>query len=123
MNKESCEKLIQQEIAATVEQITLYEAGGGATRFLLHDMLDTLTQSIASHTREYELSNLATTKDLALRWNVTEHRAARFVANLHKRYGVGRKIGTVWCLSAAEALNHRPADKAGRPKKLAKIAT
>jgi transposase len=35
---------------------------------------------------------------------------------LHEQFGVGRKFGKTWVLTADEAERHRPAAKAGRPK-------
>lgn len=61
------------------------------------------------------LLGIRTSTDLAEEWQVSRRRAQAFIASLHKRHGVGWKIGGMWCLSAEEAETHRPADHAGRP--------
>lgn len=82
----------------------------------LRQALDVLTQRIASNTRSYELLGIRTAEELADEWQVSRRRAQAFIANLHDRWGTGRKIGGVWCLSAEEALTHRPAANSGRPR-------
>lgn len=123
MTKDSYDQLVQQEITAAVDRLMPYGGGAIVTEVRMRAALDVLVQRVASHTKAYELLGIRTTRDLAELWNVSERRAQVFVANLHARHDVGRKIGNVWCLSADEALNHRPNPIGGRPKKLAKTAT
>ena len=114
MDKQSYESLIQQEIADTLA--TLIPHGGGATvtEVRLRSALAKLAQRVASHTRAYELLGIRTSDELATEWGVSKRRVQTFIAQLHERSGVGRKIGRDWVLSADEAEHHRPGAP-GRP--------
>lgn len=115
MNREQYEVSIQQEIAATVDRLLPHGGGATVTEHRLRSALDVLAQRIANHTRAYELLGIRTSDELAAEWGVTKRRVQAHVQMLHERFGVGRKIGSVWMLSADEAERHRPGP-AGRPR-------
>lgn len=115
MNRETYDQMNASEIDSAVERIIPHGAGT-VTEPRLRQALTVLAQRIASNTRAYELLGIRTAEDLADEWNVSRRRAQAFVATLHDRWGVGRKIGNTWCLSAEEAATHRPAQP-GRPRK------
>jgi len=81
-------------------------------------ILTTLQHRSASNARAHALLNLLDTEELQALWNVNRQRVAAHCAKLHERWGIGRKIGNSWVLTRDEAEAHRPAAKAGRPKKL-----
>ncbi len=114
MNRETCDQMNASEIDNAIERIIPHGAGT-VTEPRLRQALNVLAQRIASNTRAYELLNIRTAEELAEEWGVSRRRAQAFIATLHERWGVGRKIGNMWCLSADEVATHRPA-KPGRPK-------
>lgn len=62
--------------------------------------------------REIELLS---TDELATKWAVSKRRVQAHIVTLHERFGVGRKVGRDWLLSADEAERHRPGST-GRPR-------
>lgn len=114
MNREAFDQLNQQAIDEVVDRL-LPNGAGTVTESRLRQALDVLSQRIATNTRAYELLGIRTSDELAAEWGVSRRRVQAFITTLHERWGVGRKIGGVWCLSADEAATHRPAEKAGRP--------
>lgn len=114
MNRETYDQMNQQAIDEAVDRL-LPNGAGTVTEPRLRQALTVLTQQIANNTRAYELLGIRTSDELAEEWGVSRRRAQAYIATLHERWGVGRKIGGVWCLSADEAATHRPAEKAGRP--------
>ncbi len=120
MNRETYDQMNASEIDSAVERL-LPHGAGAVTEPRLRQALTVLTQRIASNTRAYELLNIRTAEELAGEWRVSRRRAQAFIATLHERWGVGRKIGNTWCLSADEATTHRPAQP-GRPKQAADAA-
>lgn len=117
MNRDTYEQLNQQAIDATVDRLLPNGGGGAVSESRLRQALAVLVQQVGSNTRAYELLGIRTSEELAEEWRVSRRRAQAFIAHLHDRWGVGRKIGNVWCLSAQEAETHRPALSAGRPRK------
>lgn len=115
MNRDTYDQLNQDTIEGAVDRI-LPNGAGVVTESRLRSALTVLAQQIASNTRAYELLGIRTSDELAEEWRVSRRRAQAFIAHLHDRWGVGRKIGTVWCLSAEEAATHRPAENPGRPR-------
>lgn len=115
MNKQSYESLIEQEIQNTVDRLMPHGGGATITEHRLRSALDVLAQRIASHARAYELLGIRSSDELAEEWGVTKRRVQAHIAGLHERFGVGRKFGGIWCLSAEEAERHRPGPR-GRPK-------
>jgi hypothetical protein len=118
MDRETYNHLNQAEIDRAVEQL-IPDGAGVVTDLRLRAALKVLVGSVASNTRAYELLGIKASEELAEEWGVSRRRTQKFIADLHERWGVGRKIGNVWCLSAAEAETHRPA-QTGRPKKATK---
>lgn len=82
----------------------------------LRSILTPLVAHIASNTRAYELLGIRTAAEMAEQWDVSVRRAQAFIAAQHERWGAGRRIGNMWCLSADEAERIKPA-AGGRPKK------
>lgn len=82
----------------------------------LRSILTKLQHSSASNTRAYELLGLRDSDELHHLWGVSMRRVTAHCQTLHERFGVGRKFGKTWVLTADEAGRHRPAAKAGRPK-------
>lgn len=115
MDRATYDQLNQQDIDSTVERLIPHGAGA-VTEPRLRQALTVLAQRIASNTRAYELLGIRTAEELAEEWDVSRRRAQAFIATLHDRWGVGRKIGNMWCLSADEADTHRPAHP-GRPRR------
>ncbi len=115
MNRDTYDQMNASEIDGAVERIIPHGVGA-VTEPRLRQALTVLAQRIASNTRAYELLGIRTAEELAEEWGVSRRRAQAFIATLHERWGVGRKIGNMWCLSADEATTHRPAQP-GRPRK------
>lgn len=67
--------------------------------------------------RNYKPLEIYTSDEAAKMWGVTVRRAQAHIATLHARFGVGRKVGRDWLLSADEAERHPPRPGAGRPPK------
>lgn len=107
MDKQSYESLIESEIQSTIARL-LAQGSGTINEVRLRSALDALAQRIASHTRSYELLGIRSSDDLALEWNVSKRRVQAHIQSLHERFGVGRKFGRDWFLSAEEAERHRP---------------
>lgn len=116
MDKQSYESLIEQDIDKFIA--ALMPHGGGATiteqRLRLH--LKTLVQQVASHAKAYELMNLMDTSEIAEAWGVSRRRVIAHVTMLNQRWGVGRKIGRDWLLTADEVERYKPTT-GGRPRK------
>lgn len=115
VDKITYDTMNEQEITSTVERLIPHGAGP-VTEPRLRQALAVLVARVSSNTRAYELLGIRTAEELAAEWDVSRRRAQAFIAMLHERWGVGRKIGSVWCLSADEAATHRPASP-GRPRK------
>lgn len=114
MDKQSYEQLIDQEIADVLAALIPHGGGATVTEVRLRSALAKLAQRVANHTRAYELLGIRTSEELAAEWGVTKRRVQAHIATLHERFGVGRKIGRDWVLSADEAARHRPG-ASGRP--------
>lgn len=119
MDKQSYESLIEQEIDSTIEHLLPHGGGATITETRLRSALGTLATRIANHTRAYELLGIRTSDEMAEEWGVSTRRAQAHIAALHDRFGVGRKVGRDWLLSADEAERHPPRSTAGRPPKAA----
>lgn len=117
MNKQSYENAVQQEIANTIKRLLPHGGGVTVTEIRLRTALDTLATRIANHTRTYELLGIRTSDEAAELWGVGKRRAQAHIALLNARFGVGRKVGRDWLLSADEAERHPPRQGAGRPPK------
>lgn len=115
MSRDTYEQMNEQAINDTIDRL-LPNGGGTISETRLRSAISVLAQQIASNTRAYELPGIRTSDELADEWRVSRRRAQAFIAHLHERWGIGRKIGNVWCLSAAEVEQYRPAENAGRPK-------
>lgn len=102
MDKQSYDQAIEQEIADAIAEIAPYGAGH-VSEVRLRASLAKLAQRVASHTRAYELLGIRTSEELAAEWGVSKRTAQARIALAHERWGVGRKIGRDWVLSAAEA--------------------
>lgn len=108
MDKQSYESLIESEIQSAVERLLPHGGGATITEVCLRSALDVLAQRIASHTRSYELLGIRSSDELAIEWNVSKRRVQAHIQSLHERFGIGRKVGRDWMLSADEAERHRP---------------
>lgn len=108
MDKQQYESLIESEIRSTVNRLLPHGGGATITEARLRSALDALAQQIASHTRSYELLGIRSSDELAAEWNVSKRRVQAHIQSLHERFGVGRKFGRDWFLSAEEAERHRP---------------
>lgn len=115
MDKSTYDNMTQQAIDDAVDRLLPNGGGATVTEGRLRQTLAVLAQQVATATRAYELLGIRTSDELADEWRVSRRRAQAFIASLHDRWGVGRKIGGVWRLSAEEAATHRPAEP-GRPK-------
>ena len=114
MNADSRDDLINQAINNAVTDLIPHGAGTVTETRLRHILKRVAAQS-AQVTRSYELLNIRDTDDLMDSWGVSRRRVQAHCKNLHDRWGVGRKIGNIWLLSADEADSHAPGP-AGRPK-------
>lgn len=103
---------LNEAINSLVEQFP--QLSGREVR--LRSILTKLQHSSASNTRAYELLGLRDSDELHHLWGVSMRRVTAHCQTLHERFGVGRKFGKTWVLTADEAERHRPAAKAGRPK-------
>lgn len=116
MNKQQYNQLqaaeLNEAINSLVEQFP--QLSGREVR--IQSILTKLQHSSASNTRAYELLGLRDSDELHHFWGVSMRRVTAHCQTLHERWGVGRKFGKTWVLTADEAERHRPAAKAGRPK-------
>ena len=103
---------LNEAINSLVEQFP--QLAGREVR--LRSILTKLQHSSASITRAYELLGLRDSDELHHLWGVTMRRVTAHCQMLHERFGVGRKFGKTWVLTADEAERHRPAARAGRPR-------
>lgn len=117
MDKKLYQNLVQQEIANTIDRLLPHGGGATITETSLRSALDALATRIANHTRAYELLGIRTSDEMAIEWGVSKRRAQAHIATLHGRFGVGRKVGRDWLLSADEVERHPPRPSAGRPKR------
>lgn len=117
MNRYDYESLIERDVDKFID--TLMFDGSSATAVAeqrLRSHLKMLVTQIANHTRNYELTNLYDSDQLAKVWNVSKRRVQAHVSAINERWGVGRKVGGTWLLSIDETERYRP-QSAGRPKK------
>ncbi len=116
MNKQQYNQLqaaeLNEAINSLVEQFP--QLSGREVR--IQSILTKLQHSSASNTRAYELLGLRDSDELPYFRGVSMRRVTAHCQTLHERFGVGRKFGKTWVLTADEAERHRPAAKAGRPK-------
>lgn len=117
MDKQTYKDSVQQEIANTIDRLLPHGGGATITETSLRSALDALAICIANRTRAYELLGIRTSDEMAEVWGVSKRRAQAHIAKLHDRFGVGRKVGRDWLLSADEAERHPPRTTAGRPKR------
>ncbi len=116
MDKESYESLIAQHIQDAIANLLPHGNGANITESRLRAALGVLAERIASDTGSYELMNLKDSEELASIWGVSKRRVQTFVKEQNARWGVGRKVGRDWLLSADESERYRPAEP-GRPRK------
>lgn len=74
-------------------------------------------EMVVINARDYKPLEFRTSDEAAKMWGVTVRRAQAHIALLNARFGVGRKVGRDWLLSADEAERHPPRQGAGRPPK------
>lgn len=118
MNKSQYEQIQQRELNEALTSLVAQFPQLAGREVRIASILTILQQRSASNARAHALLNLLDTEELQAQWNVNRQRVAVHCAKLHKRWGIGRKIGNSWVLTRDEAEAHRPAAKAGRPKKL-----
>jgi len=90
---------LDQAISSLVDQFP--QLTGREVR--IRTILSKLQLRSASNSRAFELLNLRTADELAEEWGVSKRRAQAIIAHRHERFGVGRKFGKTWVLSADEA--------------------
>ena len=118
MNKSQYDQLQQRELNEAITRLVELFPQLVGREIRLRSILTKLQNSSASNTRAYELLGLRDSDELHHLWGVSMRRVTAHCQTLHERFGVGRKFGKTWVLTADEAEAHRPAAKAGRPKKL-----
>jgi hypothetical protein len=102
MNRDAYDQLVAQASEEAIDRLLPNGGGGRVTEHQLRSALDVFAQRVASHTRSYELLNIATADELAERWSISKRRVQAIIAHRHERWGYGRKIGNTWVVSAAE---------------------
>ena len=115
MNRKQYDSVIESELHQAISLLQQQFPALAGREVRIGSVLRPLVANVASHTRAHELLGLRTADELAEDWGVSVRRAQAFIASLHERFGVGRRIGKLWVLSPAEAESHRPG-KPGRPK-------
>ncbi len=105
--------LIAQSIDQAVTDLIPHGAGVVHEHRLRH-ILNRVAQNAATAGAHAALLGLRDSDELAQDWGVSKRRAQAHCAHLHERWGVGRKAGNAWLLTAEEAEAHRPGP-AGRP--------
>ena len=117
MNKSQYEQLQQNALDNAIDNLVEQFPQLASRKVRLTSLLTEMQLRSASNARAHTLLNLLDTEELQALWNVNRQRVAAHCATLHKRWGIGRKIGNSWVLTRDEAEAHRPAAKAGRAKK------
>ena len=113
MDKRTYDALIEQSITDAIGEL-LPRGAGPISEVRLRSTLTKLAQRVANHTRAYELLGIRTSEELAEEWNVSKRGVQKRIEAAHARFGVGRKIGRDWVLSAAEVEQYAPPPP-GRP--------
>lgn len=116
MNKQQYIEIQDRELNEAIDSLVAIFPALVGREIRLRTILTKLQHSSASNTRAYELLGLRDTEKLSQLWGVSMRRVTAHCQKLHKRWGVGRKFGKTWVLTADEAERHWPAPKAGRPK-------
>lgn len=115
MNRETYDRMNEQELQQAIDLLQQQFPALNGREVRLRSVLAPMVARIASHARAYELLGIRTADEMAAEWGVSTRRAQAFIAALHERHGVGRRIGKLWVLSADEAATHRPG-AGGRPR-------
>lgn len=103
MNREQFTSTSSRELVDAINlMIELFPALTGR-EVRIRSVLAPLAQRAASNSASFELLNLCTADEMAPEWGVSASRARAIIADRHERFGVGRKIGKTWVLSAREA--------------------
>lgn len=118
MNRDTLDSMNARELQQAVNLLLQQFPALAGRETRLMSVLRPMADRIASNARAYELLGIRTADEMAAEWNVSARRAQAFIADLHARHGVGRRIGKLWVLSADEAGRYRPGE-AGRPRKSA----
>lgn len=116
MNKLQYDQLQIAELNEAIDNLVAIFPALVGREVRLRSILSALQHSSASNTRAYELLGLRDSDELHHLWGVTMRRVTAHCQTLHEKFGVGRKFGKTWVLTADEAERHRPAAKSGRPK-------
>lgn len=118
MNREQYDQANGRELQEAINLLLQQFPALAGREVRLRSILAPLVTRVASNARDYELLGLRTADEMAVEWNVSTRRAQAFIADLHSRRGVGRRIGKLWVLSADEAARYRPG-LGGRPRRSA----
>jgi hypothetical protein len=121
MNKPQHDQLQSDELNEAINSLVEQFPQLAGREIRIRAVLTKLQHGSASNTRAYELLGLCASNDLAQLWGVSMRRVTAHCQTLHERWGVGRKFGKTWVLTADEAERHCPT-KAGRPKANLKTA-
>ncbi len=113
MNTETKDQMIAQDIDQAVTDLIPHGAGVVHEHRLRH-VLNRVAQRAATTGAHAALLGLVDSEQLEHIWGVGRRRVNAHCATLHDRWGVGRKVGGAWLLTAEEAESHRPGPS-GRP--------
>lgn len=99
-------------VTARITEIADSLATGSLTLERLTWALDQVAQTAYAEGRADALLSLRTADDAAAAWNVSSARARAHIANLHRRYAVGMRIGGprrgAWLITQQEIDSHPP---------------
>jgi hypothetical protein len=102
MDRDAYNALLQNELDEAVARLIGDAPQLARHKTRLRTALTAFQQRTATHTRAFELLNLKTAEELAAEWNVSVRRAVAIISHRHDRFGIGRKFGRTWVLSAEE---------------------
>lgn len=115
MDANTRDEMISQYIDQAITDLIPHGAGVVHEHRLRH-ILQRIAQQAGQTIKTYELLNLVDSAELEQLWGVSRRRVNAHCAALHERWGVGRKVGGAWLLTADEAERHTPGP-GGRPRK------
>ena len=109
------DSLIAQAIDNAVTDLIPHGAGVVHEQRLRH-ILSRVAQNAATAGAHAALLGLRDSNELAEMWGVSKRRVQAHCAHLHERWGVGRRVGNAWMLTAEEAESHRPGTPGRKPQ-------
>lgn len=98
----------QKSLDETLERLIEICPALAARSTMASAILKTFQAETAATTRADTLLGLKSNSDLMEIWGVNRQRVNAHINALNKRWGVGRRVGNAWLLTAEESERYRP---------------